>query len=128
MRLAMVGLGKMGLNMTRRLLDGGHEVVAMDRSGEAEGHLDEYYVGCGQSVWQGDVIGTVGSSGNSTGPHLHFEMMFEGVRLVSFAQVLKHGAFPLAAILAELLERCSQGTAGEHRGVSGGGEQRNNFV
>lgn len=44
-------------------------------------HLDEYYVGCGQSVWQGDVIGTVGSSGNSTGPHLHFEMMFEGVRV-----------------------------------------------
>ena len=32
MRLAMVGLGKMGLNMTRRLLRGGHEVVALDRS------------------------------------------------------------------------------------------------
>jgi 6-phosphogluconate dehydrogenase len=30
-RLAMVGLGKMGLNMTRRLLRGGHEVVALDR-------------------------------------------------------------------------------------------------
>lgn len=35
MRLAMVGLGKMGLNMTRRLLRGGHEVVALDRSSEA---------------------------------------------------------------------------------------------
>jgi 6-phosphogluconate dehydrogenase len=32
MRIAMVGLGKMGLNMTRRLLRGGHEVVAADRS------------------------------------------------------------------------------------------------
>src|SRR5512142_3038533 len=32
MRIAMVGLGKMGLNMTRRLLRGGHEVVAHDRS------------------------------------------------------------------------------------------------
>jgi 6-phosphogluconate dehydrogenase len=32
MRIAMVGLGKMGLNMTRRLLRGGHEVVAFDRS------------------------------------------------------------------------------------------------
>jgi 6-phosphogluconate dehydrogenase len=32
MRIAMVGLGKMGLNMTRRLLRGGHEVVAVDRS------------------------------------------------------------------------------------------------
>ena len=35
MRIAMVGLGKMGLNMTRRLLRGGHEVVAADRSPEA---------------------------------------------------------------------------------------------
>ena len=34
----------------------------------------------------------------------------DGVRLVSFAQVLKHEAIPLAPLLAELLERCSQGT------------------
>lgn len=33
-----------------------------------------------------------------------------GVRLVSFAQVLKHGAFPLAEILSALLEGCSEGT------------------
>ncbi|MCC7207926.1 MAG: decarboxylating 6-phosphogluconate dehydrogenase [Anaerolineae bacterium] len=32
MRLAMVGLGRMGLNMVRRLLQGGHEVVAFNRS------------------------------------------------------------------------------------------------
>ena len=32
MELAMVGLGKMGANMTRRLLRGGHRVVAFDRS------------------------------------------------------------------------------------------------
>ncbi len=35
MRIAMVGLGKMGMNMTRRLLRAGHEVVAVDRSREA---------------------------------------------------------------------------------------------
>ncbi|PZR57819.1 MAG: decarboxylating 6-phosphogluconate dehydrogenase [Candidatus Meridianibacter frigidus] len=35
MKLAMVGLGKMGANMTTRLLRGGHEVVAYDRSGDA---------------------------------------------------------------------------------------------
>ncbi len=34
MRLGMVGLGKMGANMTRRLLRGGHEVVASDLSAE----------------------------------------------------------------------------------------------
>jgi 6-phosphogluconate dehydrogenase len=31
MRIAMIGLGKMGYNMTQRLLQGGHEVVAHDR-------------------------------------------------------------------------------------------------
>jgi 6-phosphogluconate dehydrogenase len=34
MRLAMIGLGKMGYNMTLRLLGGGHEVVAFDRNVE----------------------------------------------------------------------------------------------
>jgi 6-phosphogluconate dehydrogenase len=35
MRIAMIGLGKMGANMTERLLLGGHEVVAFDRSPDA---------------------------------------------------------------------------------------------
>ncbi|NOX60997.1 MAG: peptidoglycan DD-metalloendopeptidase family protein [Chloroflexi bacterium] len=37
-------------------------------------HLSEYYVKPGDVVRQGDVIGAVGSTGNSTGPHLHFEI------------------------------------------------------
>jgi 6-phosphogluconate dehydrogenase len=35
MQIALVGLGKMGGNMVRRLLRGGHEVVAFDRSADA---------------------------------------------------------------------------------------------
>ncbi len=41
MQLGMVGLGRMGANMTLRLLRGGHEVVAYDRSNEAVSALEK---------------------------------------------------------------------------------------
>jgi murein DD-endopeptidase MepM/ murein hydrolase activator NlpD len=37
------------------------------------GHMSEIFVQEGQEIAQGTVIGQVGSTGNSTGPHLHFE-------------------------------------------------------
>ncbi len=37
------------------------------------GHLSEIFVQAGQTIERGTVIGRVGSTGNSTGPHLHFE-------------------------------------------------------
>jgi hypothetical protein len=40
----------------------------------AYAHLATYNVSCGQNVFQGDVIGAVGSTGNSSGAHLHFEL------------------------------------------------------
>lgn len=39
MQLGMVGLGRMGANMVRRLLKGGHECVVFDMSPKAVGEL-----------------------------------------------------------------------------------------
>lgn len=44
------------------------------------GHLTSLTVSTGQAVSRGQVIGYVGSTGNSTGPHLHYECRLNGVR------------------------------------------------
>lgn len=43
------------------------------------GHLDGFNVGCGQDVAPGQIIGYSGNSGNSSGPHLHFEIRYNDI-------------------------------------------------
>jgi len=50
---------------------GGYETVY--------GHMVRTAVSWGEPVRAGDLIGYMGSTGNSTGPHLHFEVRFAGV-------------------------------------------------
>jgi murein DD-endopeptidase MepM/ murein hydrolase activator NlpD len=41
-------------------------------------HLSVLSVPCGSGVYQGQLLGNAGSTGNSTGPHLHFEVRYLG--------------------------------------------------
>ncbi|NXY99550.1 M23 family metallopeptidase, partial [Streptomyces sp. BR123] len=54
----------------------GNEVIIRHADGKYSqyGHLSRLSVSVGQSVSGGQAIGLSGSTGNSTGPHLHFEI------------------------------------------------------
>ncbi len=57
-------------NIVRITLDNGYEIMF--------GHMSEIDVKQGQTVNAGDVVGKVGSTGRSTGPHLHYEIRKDG--------------------------------------------------
>ena len=61
----------------------GNYVVVSHGSGNTTlyAHMSSRKVSVGAYVNQGDVLGITGSTGNSTGPHLHFEISENGVRI-----------------------------------------------
>ena len=52
------------------------------------GHMKTTWVRTGQKIKQGDSIGIVGSTGISTGPHLHFEIIFDPMVLLEKSKEL----------------------------------------
>lgn len=59
-------------------------VVAIDHGNGFQsvyGHMESLNVSCHSFVTQGDVIGYMGSTGNSSGPHLHYELILNGGRV-----------------------------------------------
>ena len=71
----------------------GNYVVISHGSGNTTlyAHMSSIKTSVGSYVNQGDVIGITGSTGNSTGPHLHFEVTENGVRVNPLSS---HGAEP----------------------------------
>ena len=44
-------------------------------------HMNKIYVKKGEHLEAGDVVGEVGSTGRSTGPHLHYEVLYRGIQV-----------------------------------------------
>lgn len=61
----------------------GHYVVIRHRNGleTLYGHLSKVGVAIGQEIRAGDVVGLGGNTGRSTGPHLHFEVRYQGLSI-----------------------------------------------
>lgn len=84
---AAVGAPVMAANSGRVIFAGwsdwGYGYAVVLSSGPFQtlyGHMSAVNVRCGQVVSIGQTIGAVGSTGNSSSPHLHFELMYNGMR------------------------------------------------
>jgi murein DD-endopeptidase MepM/ murein hydrolase activator NlpD len=85
----------------------GNVVEIMHRDGKSTlyAHLSRIAVRQGQRVEQGDNIGAVGSTGWSTGPHLHFEFRVAGVHHDPMTIAKQAGTVPLSAAARPAFDR-----------------------
>ncbi|MEL6383094.1 MAG: peptidoglycan DD-metalloendopeptidase family protein [Cyanobacteria bacterium J06626_18] len=95
----------------------GNTVILRHEDGTQEtryAHLSQILVNTGEKVKQGEVVGLVGSTGNSTGPHLHFELReltAQGWVLIDPDELMQHTVASLVGVLNNPLH--ALGLAGE---------------
>jgi murein DD-endopeptidase MepM/ murein hydrolase activator NlpD len=73
--------------------------VEIEHGGQLEtryGHMSRLNVAAGQFVHRGDVIGYIGTTGRTTGPHLHYEVRVNGVAVNPLPYMQGAGAAELA--------------------------------
>ncbi|NOY70076.1 MAG: M23 family metallopeptidase [Deltaproteobacteria bacterium] len=68
------------------VIDHGHGIVSM------YGHLSKCIVEQGEKVIKGQAVGAVGSTGRSTGPHIHYEVRFNGIPMDAGKYLPEHFA------------------------------------
>jgi peptidoglycan hydrolase-like protein with peptidoglycan-binding domain len=78
-------------------------------------HLSGFAVGVGASVAGGTVIGYVGSTGRSTGPHLHWEVRKDGVPVDPAPYMLETSSVKLGHGARQTGLECSDGAASRRR-------------
>lgn len=91
---------------------GGYGLTVILRHGDGDiesryAHLSRIAVRPGEWIEQGEVIGLVGSTGNSTGPHLHFEvrqLTAQGWIAMDAGQILQHGMANLIEVINNPLQ------------------------
>ena len=71
-------------------------------------HLSRMQVKRGQTIKQGDIIGAVGSTGLSTGPHLHFEFRIGGRHVDPLTLAQQGSAEPISAALRSQFNQRAQ--------------------
>ena len=77
--------------------------VQIEHSGQIEtryGHMSRLNVAAGQFVHRGDVIGYIGTTGRSTGPHLHYEVRVNGEAVNPIPYMQGAGSVELARAAA----------------------------
>ena len=77
--------------------------VSLEHGGTLQtryGHMSRLNVAAGQQVHKGDVIGYIGTTGRSTGPHLHYEVRIAGAA-VNPVPYIQAGAYQLALASAD---------------------------